>query len=133
MIWIFIPFQIYALQVFIPVLWADFLKVFLYLAASGLSGSTCSLHRVLWELLLWCRLPFVVVQRLSSCSTWALEHEGSVAAELRLSYPEVCGILVPWPGIEPESLALQGRLLITGPPGKSPILAFRLMIFFNLI
>ena len=29
------------------------------------------------------------------------------------------GILVPWPGIEPVSPALQGRFLTTGPPGKS--------------
>ena len=30
------------------------------------------------------------------------------------------GILVPWPGIEPEPSALKGRVLTTGPPGKSP-------------
>ena len=30
-----------------------------------------------------------------------------------------CGILVLWPGIEPTSPALQGKFLITGPPGKS--------------
>ena len=29
-------------------------------------------------------------------------------------------ILVPQPGIEPESLALEGEILTTGPPGKSP-------------
>ena len=29
-----------------------------------------------------------------------------------------CGILVPQPGIEPASLALQGEFLTTGPPGK---------------
>ena len=28
------------------------------------------------------------------------------------------GILVPWPGIEPKSPALQGRFLTTRPPGK---------------
>ena len=32
---------------------------------------------------------------------------------------KACGILVPWPGIEPESPALQGRLLTPGSPGKS--------------
>ena len=32
----------------------------------------------------------------------------------------VCGILVPWPGIEPEPSALEGRVLTTGLPGKSP-------------
>ena len=30
------------------------------------------------------------------------------------------GILVPWPGIEPSSPALQGRFWTTGSPGKSP-------------
>ena len=29
------------------------------------------------------------------------------------------GILVPWPGIEPVLLALEGKVLTTGPPGKS--------------
>ena len=33
--------------------------------------------------------------------------------------PQACGILVSPPGIEPTSPALQGRLLTTGPPGKS--------------
>ena len=31
----------------------------------------------------------------------------------------MCGVLVPWPGVEPTSPALQGRFLTTGPPGKS--------------
>ena len=31
-----------------------------------------------------------------------------------------CGILVPWPGIEPMTSALQGGFLTTGPPRKSP-------------
>ena len=30
-----------------------------------------------------------------------------------------CGILVPPPGMEPMSPALEGRFLTTGPPGKS--------------
>ena len=41
----------------------------------------------------------------------------SVQASLvasRLSYPKACGILVPQPGIEPKSPALQGRFLTTG-------------------
>ena len=37
----------------------------------------------------------------------------------RLICPAACGILVPWPGIEPASPALEGRFLATGPPGKS--------------
>ena len=53
---------------------------------------------------------------LSSCSVQAPEHAASVVAALSCS--EACGILVPWPGIEPASLALKGRFLTTGPPGK---------------
>ena len=30
------------------------------------------------------------------------------------------GILIPQPGIKPSSLALEGRFLTSGPPGKSP-------------
>ena len=32
---------------------------------------------------------------------------------------QACGILVPWPGIEPAPSALEGEVLTTGPPGKS--------------
>ena len=32
---------------------------------------------------------------------------------------EVCGILVPQPGIEPTAPALEGEVLTTGQPGKS--------------
>ena len=34
--------------------------------------------------------------------------------------PEACGILAPRPGIEPTVPALEGEVLTTGPPGKSP-------------
>ena len=37
----------------------------------------------------------------------------------RLSYPPACRILVPQPGIEPESPTLKCGFLTTGPPGKS--------------
>ena len=30
-----------------------------------------------------------------------------------------CGILAPWPGIEPTPTALEGEILTTGAPGKS--------------
>ena len=30
-------------------------------------------------------------------------------------------ILAPWPGIEPVPPALEGQVLTTGPPGKSPL------------
>ena len=32
---------------------------------------------------------------------------------------KVCGILAPWPGIEPTPIALEGEILTTGAPGKS--------------
>ena len=33
--------------------------------------------------------------------------------------PRACGVLAPRPGIEPVTPALKGRVLTTGPPGKS--------------
>ena len=56
------------------------------------------------------------------CGTQALveAHELIVVAcACGLSCPVACGILVPWPGIEPTSPALDGRFFTTGPPGKS--------------
>ena len=55
------------------------------------------------------------VRRLSSCGTRApqLWCAGLVA-------PRHVGILVPQPGIEPVSPALEGGFLTTGPPGRSP-------------
>ena len=46
----------------------------------------------------------------------------SLVLARRLSCPTACGILVPRPGIEPVSPALEDRFLTTGPPGKSPTL-----------
>ena len=42
---------------------------------------------------------------------------------------EACGIFTPWPGIEPAPPALEGEILTTGPPGKSP----RTMVFVVLV
>ena len=33
---------------------------------------------------------------------------------------KACGILAPWPGIEPAPPTVKGEVLISGPPGKSP-------------
>ena len=52
-------------------------------------------------------------------SVQASEHVGSVVAASMLSFFAACGILVPWPGIEPVSPALQGGFLTAGPLGKS--------------
>ena len=54
------------------------------------------------------------VRRLSGCSSWA-----SLVVVHGLSCPTACGILVPRPGIEPTSPALEGEFSTAGPPGKS--------------
>ena len=51
-----------------------------------------------------------------------LWHVGSVVVVCGLSCPDACRILVPRPGTELVFPALQGRLLTTGPPGKSLII-----------
>ena len=43
----------------------------------------------------------------------------TLAAVRGLSCSAACGTLVPHPGIEPASLALQGRFFMAEPPGKS--------------
>ena len=88
--------------------------LFIYLAASGRWG--------MWDLSLWCVGFSQVVARgcsLSSCGAWAsgcvgsifcgtlallLRHVSSVVVAPGLSWPSACGIVVPWPGIEPASL-----------------------------
>ena len=37
---------------------------------------------------------------------------------------EARGILAPWPGIEPATLMLEGKVLTTGMPGKFPEVNF---------
>ena len=61
-----------------------------------------------------------------SCSTQDLSFQraGSVVAACGLSCPVACRILVPRPGIEPASPALEGGFSTTGPPGKSPFRYF---------
>ena len=46
----------------------------------------------------------------------------SLVAARGLSCPAACGILVPQPGMEPTSPALEGGFLTTGPPEKSLLL-----------
>ena len=81
------------------------LLFFSFNICSAVSGLSCGMHGdlccIIQDLPLWHTDSLVVVCWLSSCGTWA------------------CGILVPWPGIEPVSSALQGRFLTTGPPRKS--------------
>ena len=79
-----------------------YLFIWLYL------GLTCSMQ------------DFDSVLKDHSCSVKTLVADpGSVVTVHRLSCSAECGILVPRPGIEPLSLALQSGFLTTGPPGKS--------------
>ena len=57
----------------------------------------------------------------SSCGAASRVSELSVVAARGLSCPAACGILVPRPGIEPASSALEGGFLTSQPPGKSLI------------
>jgi len=86
--------------------------LFTYLAVWGLRCSTWDPHGAMQDPSLWRTDSLVVVLRL-----W---HTVSVVATLRLSCSIACEILVPWPGIEPVTAALQGGFLTTGPPRKSP-------------
>ena len=43
----------------------------------------------------------------------------SLVVSCGLTLSSACGILVPWPGMEPASPALQGGFLTTGLPGQS--------------
>ena len=55
-----------------------------------------------------------------SCSTWSLSLQlAGFSLVVGLSCPVVCGILVPGPGVEPASPALEGGFLITAPLTKS--------------
>ena len=78
----------------------SFLNIYLVLAA--------------WVVVVACR----IFQNLH-CGGRAPECMCSVVVALGLSCPEICGILVPQPGMKPMSPALEGRILTTGPPGKS--------------
>ena len=81
--------------------------------------SVCRMVLFLKQNYFWLRWLFSGVHKLLFLVV-ALEYMGSVVAMLRLSCPLSCGILVPWPGMEPVSPTLQGRFSITGPPEKSP-------------
>ena len=57
---------------------------------------------------------------LSSSGSRPLEYTGSAVVARRFSCPEVCGIWVLQPEIEPTSPALEGKFSTTRPPGKYP-------------
>ena len=51
----------------------------------------------------------------------------------RLSCPAACGILVPRPGIEPTSPALEGGFLTTGPHQGSPCQIYSWLLYLTHI
>ena len=51
---------------------------------------------------------------LASYSQWGRKESDTTEWLTR----EACGILAPWPGIEPSARALEGKVLTAGPPGK---------------
>ena len=61
-----------------------------------------------------CVEVLVVVRGILRCSPWV-----SLVVFRGLCCSKACGILVPRPGIQLVSPALEGRFLTTGPPGKS--------------
>ena len=77
-------------------------KKSIYLAVSGLNCSTWDLPCITWDFSVWRMDSLVEARGLSCCSA--------------------CGILIPWPRIKPESAALQGGFLATGPSGKSVLM-----------
>ena len=49
---------------------------------------------------------------------------------------KVCGILIPWPGTEPSPSALEGDVLTTGLPGKTPFpldINLKFFLLFHLL
>ena len=89
-----------------------FKKVFIYLFIFGCTGSPFQQTGSFFVAV--CRLL-----QLWHMDERAPEHAGSVVAVQGLRCLGACGILVPHPGIEPSSPALEDGFLSTGPLGKS--------------
>ena len=84
------------------------------------------------------RVIFVVSWRLVWCGAKSLvvvlglrSMQASIVAARRLSCSAACSILVSHQGIEPECLALPGRFLTTGLPGKSLPWGFYICIYIH--
>ena len=76
---------------------------YLFLLSNLFILATLDLHCVSWDLSLQHTDSPVVAHGLSSCGA-----QTSVVVAHRLSCSVARGILVPWPGVEPTSLAFQG-------------------------
>ena len=70
-----------------------------------------SKKKSIYVFLIWLHLVLDV-----ACGNLSLQHMNSPVVVRGLSCSAACGILVPGPGIEPMSPALQGGFLTTGPP-----------------
>ena len=74
----------------------------------------------------------------SCCRAWALEHMGFSRSNVWTQQLWCMGLVAPghvkysWQGIKPMFPALAGRLLITGPPGKSSSNIFFLCLCLSL-
>ena len=55
------------------------------------------------------------------CRLWGRTESDMTEATAAAAEAAVCGILAPWPGMEPALPALEGEVLATGSPGKSLI------------
>ena len=75
-------------------------------------------------LFIWLYEVLVVTHRVFIMALWLLSSCG-----MGWVAPLACGILVPRPGVKPESPALEYGFLTTGPPGKS----LKQYFFFNII
>ena len=67
---------------------------------------------------------------LRSCGSQALEHSLSSCGAWALLPHSMWDL--PRPGIEPVSLVLTGRVLTTGPPGKSQVITFKKLLFLHV-
>ena len=95
------------------------------MAASGLS---CGM----WDLCCGTPAPERVGSVVCSTRAVSLRLVSSVVVVHWLNCPVACGILVPRPGIEPTSPALEGGFFTTGPPGKSQFPVFEPHLLLSL-
>ena len=132
-------FNIYLFYLFIFLIFFWLCRVLV--APQGIFAEACEIFHYgarsppvsLWLWFSGFSLVVVCGFSLSSCCAWGsgvhglcscgmqvlLRRTSSLVAAHWLSCPVAFGILVPQPGIEPTSPALEGRFFTTGSPGKS--------------
>ena len=101
-----------------------FLNIYLFIWLFWVFVAACALLVAAHRLLFSCdaRVPEHVGSVVCGTRALWLRCSSSVVVAHRLSCPTAREILVPQPGIERASPALEGRFFTTGPPGKSPSL-----------